>query len=236
MMLVFLLPLVVAYEAGSLLFLAGDAATADGILARRLLAQVFELFGVVGLVLPGLLLVTVLLLQHVFRRDPWRVHLGVLPSMVLEAVVLTAPLLVLAVALGAGSQPAAATSAAPSVLHELPWTARLTIAIGAGVYEELVFRLMLITLIHFVAVDLLRRTDRVGRLLGIVLSALAFAVYHDLSPMGQAVDWRRALFFFAAGVYFGVLFLWRGLGMPVAVHVVYDILVLLVLVDPGGDG
>ncbi|MEM7627820.1 MAG: CPBP family intramembrane glutamic endopeptidase [Planctomycetota bacterium] len=235
MMLVFLLPLIIAYEVGSVLFLTSNESTADGILARRLLAQVFELFGAVGLVLPGLMVITVLGLQHILRRDPWRVHLGVLPLMVLEALVLTAPLLVLAVALGSGITAAAATGSPAATLLDLPWTDRLTIAIGAGVYEELVFRLMLITLVHFVVVDLIGRRDGLGRFLGVVLSALAFAVYHDLNPDGQGIDLRRLAFFFAAGVYFGVLFLWRGLGMPVAVHVVYDVLVLLVLVDePAG--
>lgn len=235
-MLVFLLPLVIAYEVGSLLFLAGDHTASEGILARRLLSQVFELFGAtVGLILPGLLLITVLGLQHILRRDPWKIRLGVLPVMVVESLVLTAPLLVLALAIGpTGDALTPAAGAGPGLL-ELPWTTRLTIAIGAGVYEELVFRLVLITLIHLIAVDLLRRRDRTGRILAVLLSAIAFTVYHDLGGPAGGIDIRRAAFFLAAGVYFGVLFLWRGLGMPVAVHVVYDVLVLLVLVEPQAD-
>ena len=58
--LLFLAPLVIAYEFGAALFLAGaDGGVAKDIRAHRLLADVFEAFGVGGFYLPGILVVVV---------------------------------------------------------------------------------------------------------------------------------------------------------------------------------
>src|SRR5690606_11890820 len=97
--------------------------------------------------LPAIVMVVVLLVWHVLRRDRWRLELPVLGAMALEAVAWTPPLVVLAlvvqpaltdaVAAVAGAGPAAGAS-----LTELSREARATIAVGAGLYEELLFRMV----------------------------------------------------------------------------------------------
>src|SRR5690606_28441143 len=118
-------------------------------------------------------------------------------------------------------------------LLSLPWQARLTISIGAGLYEELLFRMIAIAALHLVFVDLARLSESMGRVLAVGLSAAAFAVYHDLSSSGGALDPARVLFFLCAGVYFGAIYLWRGFGIVVAVHALYDVLVLVLLRPTG---
>ena len=71
--LVFLLPLVIAYEIGSALYLSGaGGAPAETIRATKILSRFFESFGAAGLYLPGVALVAVLLIWHVLERRPWR--------------------------------------------------------------------------------------------------------------------------------------------------------------------
>ena len=62
-----------------------------------------------------------------------------------------------------------------------------------------------------------------------ILAALAFAIYHDEVVVAGAIRWPLLATYFAAGVYLGVLYLWRGFGIAVGVHAVYDIVVLVFL-------
>jgi hypothetical protein len=233
--LVLLLPLVAFYELGSVLWLrqatdAGGVATED-IKARQLLAQLFEHFGMVGLYVPAILTIVVLAIWHVLLRDPWRVRPGVVGAMVLEAALLTIPLLVLgrivyAMLVGDGGPPAAAVATANATL---PFAdslgARLTIAVGAGLYEELLFRLIGITLVHLLLVDVLGLSDKAGAVAAVVLTSIAFALYHDQSFTG-GLDPGHIAYFFAAGLYFAGVYMLRGFGIAVLVHVLYDIVVL----------
>ncbi|MCC6660361.1 MAG: CPBP family intramembrane metalloprotease [Phycisphaerales bacterium] len=225
--LAFLLPLLAAYEIGSVLFLRDPGTgAAQTIRARALLQDFFEVFGAVGLYLPGALLVVILVTWHVMRRDPWRVRPGVLGGMLVESLLWTTPLLAFAVfmqSLG-NSTPAAA---AADGLMAMPAGSRLLVSIGAGLYEELLFRLIGITVLHMVLVDVCRVRTLTGSVLAVGLSALAFAMYHDLSSERAGIEWGLAVFYFGSGAYFGGLFLMRGFGVVVAVHALYDALVLV---------
>lgn len=229
--LVFLLPLVIAYEVGSALYLSGaHGAPAETIRATRILSRFFESFGAVGLYLPGVALVAVLLIWHILERRPWRVRPAVIALMAAEALGWTVALLILLALIGAAVGPAPLLAAQIDLASQ-PWQARLTLSIGAGIYEELLFRMILIAAIHFVLVDALRLTEGAGRAGAVLISAVAFALYHDLS--GSDLSARFAAYF-AAGVFFGALYLGRGFGLVVATHALYDVAVLLLLTPAKG--
>lgn len=95
-------------------------------------------------------------------------------------------------------------------------------AIGAGVHEELVFRLALIA----GGVRLARGLDdRLAAALAIAGSSLVFAAAHHLGAHGE--PWTAHAFAFraVAGAVFGVVFWFRSLAHAVYAHVFYDILV-----------
>jgi membrane protease YdiL (CAAX protease family) len=226
-MLVFLLPLVAAYELGSLLFLTDPAAGIQrSVEAYRLLGDFFHAFGIVGLFLPGIALVAVLLTWHLMLKDRWRVELSTLAGMLLESIAWTIPLLVLAAITDhARSLALAAAGTSGEPLGDLSVMSRLAIAIGAGLYEEMLFRLVGIALLHVILVDLIQMPKRVGAATAIVLSALAFAIYHrpDLPS-----EWGKLLFFTLSGIYLGTVYTMRGFGIVVGTHAMYDILVLVI--------
>ncbi|HMG57743.1 MAG TPA: CPBP family intramembrane glutamic endopeptidase [Kofleriaceae bacterium] len=95
-------------------------------------------------------------------------------------------------------------------------------AIGAGVHEELVFRLALIA-------GLVAVFERLGRgfaiALAIAVSSLAFAAAHHVGAHGE--PWTAHAFAFraVAGAVFGAIFWFRSLAHAVYAHVFYDILV-----------
>jgi hypothetical protein len=225
--LVFLIPIIVASELGVLG--VGGENIGDKLVAHRMLVRFFELFGVLGLHLPVLALVVALIVQHILSKDRWRIEPIVPAAMVVESAFLTGPLLILVLLLQPGTPAAAALQSEPGLLNP---KSGILLALGAGLYEEMLFRLVVITAVHFVAADLLRVPDAAAKVIAIAVSAAMFAMHHDTglpAAMGGGTDWRLFSFYVLAGIYFGVLFLGRGLGIAVGVHACYDLLVLVVM-------
>lgn len=228
--LVFLLPLIVVYEIGSVLFMTNARTGAmESIRAERLLRELFESAGVASLHLPALVIVAVLLIWQVISRDRWRVRLSTLVLMGFESLAWTLPILVLNNVIGGslfgGGAGAAAALAGGVDFSGMSWPQKVTVAIGAGLYEELLFRMVLIAMTHLIAHDVLRIRDYPARIIAVIISAAAFALYHK-----QAVsDPTLFAFYFIAGVLFGSVYLWRGFGIVVGAHAVYDLVVAFLL-------
>jgi hypothetical protein len=228
--LVLLAPLVVAYEIGSILHLTDPSeGERRSIHAENLLGDFFQLFGLAGLFLPGIALLTVLLVWHILSGARFRVNFSVVIGMAAESAAWTIPLVVLSAVHHSAVTAAVALAAGDGGLGELSWQARLTISIGAGLYEEMLFRLVGITFLHFLLADLLRVNTKAATALAVAGSALGFALYHQavLTPAG--LDAGKLVFFTAAGAYLGAIFVFRGFGVAVATHILYDILVLVLL-------
>lgn len=228
--LAFLLPPIIIYELGST-GLIGHGVDAK-LEAQDMLVRFFDLFGVLGLHLPALALVVTLLIQHVLSRNSWRLHPGVLLAMIAESTFLTGPLIIVGVIL----EPVAAMmlqDAAGSAQIQLTNNNTfqgIFLAFGAGIYEEMLFRLVLITFLHFIVTDVLGFKHKTGMVVAVLLSAVAFAWHHnEVMLPGSGINWRLACFYVIAGAYFGVLFLARGLGIAVGVHLMYDLLVFVVM-------
>lgn len=236
--LVFLLPLIVAYEIGSIIFLTDPTAGVQKVVeARRILDDFFTIFGVFGFFIPGFAMVTVLVVWHVMTRDPWDIRGKTLGGMFAECVAWTLPILVLAAANNHakqamasapldGAQLAALAQTTPVALDQLHTGALLTIAIGAGLYEEMLFRLVGLALLHFILRDLIQFPEKWASGLAITLSALAFAAYHRPDLPAQ---WPDFLFYSLAGVYLGIVYVLRGFGVVVGTHAMYDVVALVLL-------
>jgi membrane protease YdiL (CAAX protease family) len=124
------------------------------------------------------------------------------------------------------------TLSAQFVAHHLPlmagrggdWRTMFVLSLGAGIYEELVFRLIALTLLHLLLRDIFK-LPKLGCYLAMVLvSSLAFAFYHYLGS--ERFSWQSLVFRTAAGGYFAVLFLSRGFGVTAFSHSAYDIFVI----------
>ncbi|MBL8963945.1 MAG: CPBP family intramembrane metalloprotease [Phycisphaeraceae bacterium] len=232
--LAFLSPLIVLYEVGSMVYLSGISSGVD-VSARRLLRVFFEHFGAFSLHLPGIALAVVLLLWHVLERDPWMVRGRVLAGMFVESIIWTLPLLVLGLFFSqrAPSAAGAALLAADGGVASMAWQARLTLSIGAGIYEELLFRLIAIAALHAVLVDMMRMRERTGYIIAALVASAAFAAYHDVWTPG-GLDLALAAYYMLAGAYLSGVFIARGFGLAVAAHAWYDIVALVLLPADGG--
>jgi membrane protease YdiL (CAAX protease family) len=134
--------------------------------------------------------------------------------MAAESAVLAFPLLALSRVLGN-------CMALYSVEGE--WQGGVVLALGAGIYEESVFRLGTITLLNIALIDVLRMNR--GAAIGVILvgSSVLFGAYHYWSPESGWFDWGDFVFRTASGVYFGFLFMTRGFGVTAGCHTAYDV-------------
>jgi len=105
---------------------------------------------------------------------------------------------------------------------------RAVMSIGAGVYEETVFRLALLSGVA----ALLENVIGLGRWLAVavafIVSALAFSAMHHIPPYGDPLHLGVFTFRFLAGICFGLLFWFRGFAVAVYTHTLYDLYVLLI--------
>lgn len=232
--LAFLLPLVVAYEICLALVLRSERGV-QTVTAHKTFLQFFAAFGVApahGLYIGGLVLVVVLLIWHLLNRDPTRIDGRALWQMALESMALTLPLLALSQLITRAAPPAALLAfqapGAGSVSHLDLWS-KLAISVGAGLYEELLFRMMLIALLHTILVDMGRASNNLGATIAVVVSAALFTWYHPLGDSQGRLSLQKVAFFFVAGLYFGAVYVVRGFGIVVAVHALYDIITVTLL-------
>ncbi len=228
--IVFLAPLMALYEMGVRWLENGDAAL------LRNGADLWMRDGLnrIGLGHPFLLpclVVGLLLIWHVVRGSPWRFSADTLVGMTAESL-LFALLLVTVGQLegllfeGLGLAPITLRALAAG-LGTFPWP-RFVSFVGAGVYEEVLFRLCLLPACY-VVLRAVRLNRRAAWLTAIVASSLTFAAAHYVGPFADAWSAYSFAFRTTAGVYFAVVFLSRGLGVAVGCHVLYDILVGIVL-------
>ena len=97
-------------------------------------------------------------------------------------------------------------------------------SVSAGLYEEFVFRLLLLGGTYLILHRVLRIGPTVAFAVAAIASAVAFAGYHHIGPYGEVWETQVFLFRFAAGVFLGVVFAVRGLAVVVYLHAIYDVL------------
>jgi hypothetical protein len=212
--LLFLLPLIIFYELGTRLFASDPSRhTEQRIIAFNLLQDFFRFCGASGRYMPALAVVGILLAWHIARNDPWQADWRTLLLMAAESVAFAVPLIFLGYTL----------------THYLPLHTALgtsvVLSIGAGIYEELVFRLIAFTALHMLLVDVWKMEARRAYLVMVATSAVLFSLYHYLGP--ETFHWQSFVFRTLAGIYFGALFLTRGFGVTAGAHTTYDILVAI---------
>jgi len=228
--LAFILPLLVLYEGGVVLL--GSQAVRNG--ADVWLRQLLDLMGLGQYFVLPALTVAVLLAWHHITRDRWQLSAAVLYVMFAECAVFGLLLL------GVGKLQGVVVQAMPGSREiaeqmfaavALPWgtasmIGRLLGFVGAGVYEEMLFRLLLLPPVSVCAQRLgAQRGLRIG--LAVVLTSVVFSAAHYLGPHGEAFDAFTFWFRFTAGGFFALLFVYRGFGVAAGTHTMYDIFVSL---------
>jgi len=118
----------------------------------------------------------------------------------------------------------------PSLAAGLPQQGllpRVVMSLGAGVYEETVFRLGLLSAC-IALFDKALKMSRWAAVLGaFLLSSVVFSLVHYLPPTGDPWSFGSFTFRALAGMVFAALFKLRGFAVAVYTHAFYDVFVLV---------
>ncbi len=225
--LLFALPLLLLYEAGAVYISRVEGSqlrNGADVLLQTLLA-IGGIQGTMALALAALAAGCILIVLERRRR---KVPLRVVPFFAMAA-----ESLLYAAALGI-----VVGSATHWLLHGLPLALAqspiaslspaeaLVLSLGAGLYEELLFRVIVVGGL-FAALRGSGLTTGQAGTLSVLAASVIFAGFHYVGPFGDPWELSSFLFRFLAGVLFSVLFLLRGFGITAWTHALYDVMVIL---------
>jgi Type II CAAX prenyl endopeptidase Rce1-like len=112
-------------------------------------------------------------------------------------------------------------------IQSMGWPTRLMLSLGAGLYEELFFRVLLVTGLAAAARALLGVSSRAASVFAVVMGALIFSAFHYIGPFGDPFDLQSFTFRLLSGLAFSGLFVLRGFGVTAWTHALYDSFLLL---------
>ena len=218
---IFTLPLLFIYETG-ILFLSND----DIVIIRNgadfLLKNILESFGIFGLYSLGIVFFigfSVSYLIYFRSENNKNIKAEYLFTMMIESIVWSAILyfllskfmLVLMNPIG------------KTIIQQV------TLAIGAGIYEEFLFRVILISGLSFVIGFIFLWNDILVKVSALIVSAGIFSAFHFFGDYGDFFSIELFLIRFVAGIILGLLYYFRGFGITATSHSIYDLIVLIQL-------
>jgi hypothetical protein len=217
--LVFAIPLLVAYEGFALFLnhsdLYGIRNSADVFL--KLFLAYMGIHGFFGF---GVAMIVALILFRVVGGAPrfGSIRFGVLVWMLAESLVYS---LVFGAIVGAVTRMLLGQS------FPLSRAAQVLVSLGAGIYEEFVFRVLLLAALVFVLHRLLRLQQRVAYGVAAILGAVLFSAFHYIGPFADPLQLPSFVFRLIAGLILTGLYFARGYGITAYTHSFYDLWIVL---------
>ncbi len=227
--LLFALPLLVLYETLAVALPGsahgGQLRNGADVLLQELAYAVLGPAGPLSLI-ALVMLVCVVLVRRDMKRSGGSLRVATFGLMFVEAAVL-------AVAFGL----VVGTATAQLLAHLRPLAAgpidgldgptKLMLALGAGLYEELVFRVLLVGALAAGGRVVLGLSRGASGVAAAIIGALAFSAFHYVGPYGEPLQLQSFVFRAISGVAFSALYLTRGFGITAWTHALYDIGVML---------
>lgn len=213
------LPLIILYE---VMIVAANQGRISQVRvgAEVWLKQLLAMIGGAGLAVMGaIVLIVGVAIIYGERRKSIPIRLRYFGWIVVESAVYGVVVAFL-VSATVGAIFAMAAPASPDGL----WV-KLALSIGAGIYEELLFRVILVGGLFW----LLNRfvsPKRHAYLLAAFIGAAIFSAVHYIGVYGDVFTLPSFTFRFLFGLVLNGIFLWRGFGVAAWTHALYDVMVV----------
>jgi Type II CAAX prenyl endopeptidase Rce1-like len=105
------------------------------------------------------------------------------------------------------------------------WT-QFMVSLGAGLYEELLFRVLLVGAIAALGTRAFGWRPVTAGVVAVGAGAIIFSAFHYIGPFGEPLDAGSFTFRLIAGIFFSALFVTRGFGITAWTHALYDVFLL----------
>ena len=215
----FTLPLFFLYEI-NILFLSWDDILVVRNGADFLMRNILESFDIYGLYGLGLVFFLGLLITYIFfiKEDQQQeVNVNFLFIMLAESMLWSVVLYFLLFKF----MVLLMNPVGKSILQQV------TLAIGAGIYEEFLFRVLLIAGLSGILGFVFMWDKTFKNIIAVVLSGGIFSAFHFMGEYGDFFSMELFLIRFFAGLILGVLYMYRGFGITAYTHSIYDLIVLI---------
>jgi membrane protease YdiL (CAAX protease family) len=210
-------PFLCVYHAGTVVMNTTYVNGADALINRILSSlSVHSVFG------SALVLLACFIIWQLRSRAGWKIKSGPLLIAFFESFCFALILLA-----GSGWLSSHVLLAKPGGMGRF---ARLVLYCGAGVYEELLFRAFLLTILTSAFGLVFQRQMAAAVITAAITGSLLFSAFHYIGPVGDAFSLSNFIQRMLGGLYFSALFLSRGFGVTAATHAIYDVMVGLILV------
>ncbi|HIC82831.1 MAG TPA: CPBP family intramembrane metalloprotease [Candidatus Marinimicrobia bacterium] len=103
----------------------------------------------------------------------------------------------------------------------------MILSLGAGIYEELIFRVLLIYISYQSIKFLFRLGKFSANFYAVILSAILFSLFHFIGA--ESFNQEAFAVRFIAGIFLASLYVQRGFGITAITHSFYDIFVIFLL-------
>jgi hypothetical protein len=213
--LAFAIPLLLAYESFALVLnrsdLYGIRNSADVFL--KLFLAYMGIHGFFGF---GAAMVVALIL---FRFVGGMPRLGTIRAVVLAGMLAES----LGYSLLFGAMVSAITRFLLAEPMPLSRSAQILVSLGAGIYEEFVFRVVLLVGLVFFLHRVLYIQRAIAYGVAAIMGAALFAAFHYIGPFGDPFQLPSFLYRFIAGLVLTGLYFVRGYGITAYTHSLYDL-------------
>ena len=214
---IFILPLFIIYELGISTISSEDLPTirngAD-VLLRKMLATI----GISGVYGMGLLLLIGIVISFLINKRKFKelsLKSNYFIFMIFESIIWS---ILLFIILSKGQLLLAKGSS--KIL-----TQQIVLSIGSGIFEEFVFRVMLVSSIALIVGLLVKKKYIYKISISIIIASIIFSVFHFTGEYAE--DPKISLFIlrFVAGIVLGYIYIFRGFGIAAYSHSFYNLIV-----------
>lgn len=106
---------------------------------------------------------------------------------------------------------------------------KFALSLGAGLYEELFFRVILVSVLIWVFQKVFNNKNWAAITAAVILSAFLFSMVHYVGSMGDPFTLSSFAYRFVFGLMLNGIYVWRGFGIAAWTHALYDLMVLFIL-------
>ena len=216
---IFTLPLFLLYEVGIFLISSRDIdQLRNG--ADVLMRQVLESFGIYGMYGFGGTFLIGFLIAFIRQKKNLRtseIESRFLLIMFFESIVWATLLVIMMIKIPTFL----------SLSNEDHLIQQVVLAIGAGIYEEFVFRVLLISGLA-ILFGLIFNWGEFGKtFLSVIISSAIFSIFHFFGSYGDTFSFPLFFVRFFAGIFLAMIYIYRGFGITAYAHSIYDLFVLV---------
>lgn len=221
----FSLPVFLAYEI-LILISQPDPAHAVRVSVDVWFKTIFSLFGVNTVSISLLIVVIIgLIILYRERKKLSTLRFKFFPIMAVESLIYAIVVAIVSMALVT----LLLNVSAVQPISQLSGIQKFALSLGAGLYEELFFRVILVSVLIYVFNKVFNNVKWASISAAVVLSALMFSAIHYVGAMGDLFTFSSFLYRFIFGLILNGIYVTRGFGIAAWTHALYDLIVLFVL-------